>query len=623
MNITIDSEFKKFAPIYILWVLETYTDEENRLTYEQIKEKLEESGFVLERKAIARNVQDLCHIGYKIHGAYPEYDEEGNKVKSKRGVWLEKHFSDENLQMLIDSVLFSKYIAPEDAKTLIGHIRDMGSATFQRKNKGIAKVSSVYHAHHVDFFKELGVIQQAIIQERKLTISYGSYTPKNGDFVFEGKNKTVHPYHLAFVKGNYYLIGLSEETGEIEHFRVDRIRQAKMEKGAQKPIQDTSMKGVSLGEYVDSHPYFETGKPTTVTFKVQSDKIGHVVDAFGESFRVYGSDRKTTTLAVKCNENDAYYWALQFGSCVEVIEPQSLRDRLRFAVEEMAMRYLGRDGDRYGEALKNMENNGNLDLTGVKLVGFTKHQSLTKIKVLRLSDNKISDISFVKNYAPFLCVVSLFNNPIADLSPLSACDKVHTLHLKNLAITDLSALTQMKGLRCLELENCEDVDCSAVYQMPNLDCLRIHGIAKNLDVKKLQEMRPSLDVREHIVRERADRIQCICSQFPLNVLKESLGYNILLSGDEKDAIAAVEEVFHRLPIEEREVAELVFKEHLGEAAISERLKISVEEIGRLQSSYMKKFKHKSYQRGLEKFVTVKDPRSTNAMEKLKEMIEKL
>ena len=46
------------------------------------------------------------------------------------------------------------------------------------------------------------------------------------------------------------------------------------------------------------------------------------------------------------------------------------------------------------------------------------------------------------------------------------------------------------------------------------------------------------------------------------------------------------------------------------------LAISVDEIERRSTSYKKKFKLKGYNRGLEQFVTVKNPNSTNAMEKL-------
>ena len=75
----------------------------------------------------------------------------------------------------------------------------------------------------------------------------------------------------------------------------------------------------------------------------------------------------------------------------------------------------------------------------------------------------------------------------------------------------------------------------------------------------------------------------------------------------------------RLPRDEHDVAELVFKEGLGEAEISDILGISVDEIARRREAYKKKFKMKAYNRGLEQFVAVKNPKSTNALEHLWDM----
>jgi hypothetical protein len=95
----------------------------------------------------------------------------------------------------------------------------------------------------------------------------------------------------------------------------------------------------------------------------------------------------------------------------------------------------------------------------------------------------------------------------------------------------------------------------------------------------------------------------------------------VLVGDEEEARLAVEKLLLRLPPDEYEVAKLVFKDGLGEAEISDVLAISVDEISRRREAYKKKFKMKAYNRGLEKFVAVKNPKSTNALEHLWDMAE--
>lgn len=613
MDLRVDGCYKKFAPLYILQILERYTDEKHTITYEEICEKLEKDGFPMERKAISRHAEALKDIGFKIHGV-GERDENDKKIKTKRGIWLEKDFSDENLQMLIDSVLYSKYISQVEAEQLIKKIRGMGSATFQQKNKGIAKLSSVYHAREAGFFKQLNVIQQAIAQEQKVKFVYGKYQALNGKIEITERENTVSPYQLVFSNGKYYLIGYLHEKEQIWHFRVDRIFKAKLLNEARKSVYDTELKGISIGDYLLTHPNLFTGKASSVVLKVNSDQIGHVIDTFGENFTVRKNDKLTTTIELRCNQDDAYYWALQFSNIVEVLEPQELRERLRAAVEELTLRYMSSESDRYAEALRGSENNGDLDLSGIKLGNRTKHHKLF-VKSLTLSDNEIDNIEFVRNYDG-LCHVKLLNNPITNLSPLTACERAHTVTLKNLKIRDLSALVGMKSLKYLYLEKCEEVDGSAIYQMDKLESLRIEGSVKNLDLDELKKRNPNLRVSIQEVRERMDFVKCACSEYPLNVLREALGYNHVLVGDKEEATIAVDRLLLRLSPDEYEVADLVFRENLGEAEVSDILAISVDEIARRRESYKKKFKMKAYNRGLEKFLAIKNPKSTNALEHL-------
>ncbi len=44
-------------------------------------------------------------------------------------------------------------------------------------------------------------------------------------------------------------------------------------------------------------------------------------------------------LRVNCNENAMRYWALQYGPVVEILEPESLRNRLIEDMHGMIKRY--------------------------------------------------------------------------------------------------------------------------------------------------------------------------------------------------------------------------------------------------------------------------------------------
>ena len=292
---------KGFAPIVILQVLAEKASKEQPITCKDIVEILQDE-FPIERKSVERIVKQLKYVGFPINGVNEisdEYDEiEKNYRISRNGLYLEREFSDENLQLLIDSVLYSKYISTSEAEELIKKIRSMGGERFQAKNKGIAKLGSVYHAREANFFKELNVIQQAIASEKQVSFVYGKYQVLDGKIEIVERINTVSPYHLVFSNGNYYLIGYLHEKEEIWHHRVDKIFKAKMKNEPMKPIKDTELKSSSIGEYLLAHPNLFTGKASTVVFKVQADQIGYVIDTFGDNINKVTSDKFSMTVSV-------------------------------------------------------------------------------------------------------------------------------------------------------------------------------------------------------------------------------------------------------------------------------------------------------------------------------------
>lgn len=653
MKLEVISCPKGFAPIVILQTLAENASKEKPITCKEIVEILQDE-FTIERKSVERIVKQLKYAGVPINGVNEvsdEYDEPERCFRiSRSGIYLERDFSDENLQLLIDSVLYSKYISKAEAEELMRKIRDMGSATFQKKNKGIAKLSSVYHARETRFFKELNVIQQAIAQEKKLSFSYGTYKENNGKFVIEERDNKVSPYHLVFSNGKYYLIGYREEKNQIWHYRVDKIYKAKIESGDRKPITDTALKGVSIGDYVLQHPFLFTGDAKRIVMKVNSDQIGHVVDTFGENFQRISYDKLTVTIAVNCAEDDAYYWALQFSGIVEVLEPQSLRARLRAAAEELTMRYSGKAGDRYEKALRHYEHGGTLELYDIPLKGKTKHQKLKNVRNLRLADNGISDVSFISNYLHSLRAVCIYNNPVQDLSVLKD-SKVYWLELDNLDVQDYGFLKEMPALKTLSLKlsggedysalgelskleslrfscpnanlsflkglslhylelNVGETDYSPLYEMVGLKRLTIpFEIKEKLDEARLLKNNPELCISTDEGRRNAQKHNMALygdNAYPRKVLHTAFGHTKVHIGKKDEIIEAVEKIFDSFPEKEKQVARLYFSELKTKEEIAKELSLSVAVVQELVYEVAKKLRSDYYNAPLRKFVEEHD-----------------
>lgn len=106
-----------------------------------------------------------------------------------------------------------------------------------------------------------------------------------------------------------------------------------------KEIKDFSQ-GYSLPRHMAEHIYMFGGPSVRVKMLAPENMMNELIDWFGKDFRV----RKTKTdgqieVVVKVNENSMFFWALQYGPYVEVLEPKGLRNRLCEAIKDMGKKY--------------------------------------------------------------------------------------------------------------------------------------------------------------------------------------------------------------------------------------------------------------------------------------------
>lgn len=114
---------KKVLIINILDILRRYSDENHRLSQKDIANILKsEYNTEADRKAIRRNIINLIECGYNI-----EYSETIRMVTNSKTkeleesyIWsdfyLERDFTDGELRLLIDSLLFSKHVPYRQCK---------------------------------------------------------------------------------------------------------------------------------------------------------------------------------------------------------------------------------------------------------------------------------------------------------------------------------------------------------------------------------------------------------------------------------------------------------------------------------------------------------------------------
>ena len=120
---------KKLLILNILDILRRCSDADHRLSQKDILDILQsEYDMTADRKAIKRNLMNLIDCGYQL-----EYSESIRRSKTGEEEvlltdwYLERDFTDAELRLLIDSLLFSKHIPYSQCKALIGKIEGLSS----------------------------------------------------------------------------------------------------------------------------------------------------------------------------------------------------------------------------------------------------------------------------------------------------------------------------------------------------------------------------------------------------------------------------------------------------------------------------------------------------------------
>jgi len=338
---------KKMLTLNILEILKKYTDEDHKLSQEDIIEHLEKDyGMKADRKAVKRNLMNLIESGYDIECVEKERMNHGQKEMVCTEWYFNHDFTDSELRLLIDDLLFSKYIPRSQCKELIEKLEGLSSKYFRSKVKHIQTLPKTT-LNNKELFRTIEVLNEAITEQKQVEFFYEYYDiserkmkPRQNE---EGIDRRyiINPYQIVMTNGRYYLMGTYDTFDNISHYRLDRISQIKLRGIHAKPRNEIKDLGKSfdLSQYMAEHIYMFSDDSIRVKFRAARNIVTDIVDWFGVDVVFSNVTDAEVDVAVKVNQDAVFYWLMQYGPFVEVLEPLALRERVKTAVEEMAKKY--------------------------------------------------------------------------------------------------------------------------------------------------------------------------------------------------------------------------------------------------------------------------------------------
>ena len=343
---------KKTLILNILDILRRYTDEDHRLSQKEIAEILRtEYGMAAERKTIRRHLLNLVDCGYEI-----EYSESVRMVPNhKTGVpeesylwsdfYLVRDFTDAELRLLIDSLLFSKHIPYSQCRELVEKLEGLSNVYFRSHVKHIRTMPDTAPQNR-QLFYTIELLDEAISKGRKVSFHYLTYGldkqrhPRSGE---DGRPKeyTVSPYQMAAANGRYYLICCTDPHDNVSHYRLDRITDIRISDEPARPAKTVQglEHGIDLPMHMAEHIYMFAGPSETVSFRMKKYLINDVIDWFGMDIVFSDESEDEVTARVRVNLQAMRRWAVQYGPHVRVLSPESLADAVKLDIENAAAEY--------------------------------------------------------------------------------------------------------------------------------------------------------------------------------------------------------------------------------------------------------------------------------------------
>ena len=339
---------RKKLSFAILDILRRYTDEDHRLSQKDIIDILKtEYDMTADRKSVKRNITSLMEMGYEINFSealrmFPNKDGVLEESYILSDFWLEREFTDGELRLLIDSLLFSKHIPYSQCKGLVDKLRGLSNQYFKSRVRFISTLPETAPKNK-ELFYTIEILDEAIAKGKQVAFTYNSYGTDKKLHPRRDQEYIVNPYQMAATNGRYYLIGNYDKYNNLANYRVDRITNIRLLDTPTKPkeqLEDGKM--FSLPTHMAEHLYMFSGKSVPVTFRMKKSILNDVIDWFGTEISFSDETEDEVTARVTVNKRAMCYWARQYCGTVKLLSPSDLvetvKSDLQWAVEQYSKR---------------------------------------------------------------------------------------------------------------------------------------------------------------------------------------------------------------------------------------------------------------------------------------------
>ena len=333
---------KKIIILYILQILRKYTDDSHTMTQQEIVDRLRsEYGIEVNRSTVKRNLFDLIEAGYDIQYTEVTRTQLNRKTGEKEDntiytdLYYEHDFTEAELHMIIDGLLFSRSVPYRQRKTLIDKLGKLSSSYFNQRMNHVHCMSSD-SPQNPELFHTIEMLDEAITDGKQIRITYnyfGTDMKLHPTLNADGsvKRQTLNPYQMVASEDRYYLICNNDHYSTVSNYRIDRITDIELLETSVKPKSQVEglEDGLNLQDYVYQNLNMFSGRAEQVEFMIPKSAVSLIIDFFGKHVSFYEQEDGSVSCRLQVSLEAMKRWAVEHANMVRVTSPQSLVEEVR------------------------------------------------------------------------------------------------------------------------------------------------------------------------------------------------------------------------------------------------------------------------------------------------------
>ena len=311
--------------LYLLRILEQYTDEEHPLTTKQLIDKLQdEYGISAHRTTLSKDIAALQEFGVDIVTVH--------STQSKYFIGSRK-FELPELKLLIDAVESSRFITAKKSESLIRKIHTLTSqgqvSKLRRNNYVVDRIKP----DNEQIYYIVDTINDAINEGKQISFQYYDYSGlKKKVLKNKGEIYKLSPYKLIWSGDYYYVIGYSEKKGKVINFRVDRIA------AAPTILSENAIpvpKDFDLENFTKEVFFMFSGDEVEVDLQCDNSLMKTMIERFGENVKTLAYDMTSFRLITEVSVSPTFFgWVFGFDGKVKILGPKNVKEQYYKMISE-------------------------------------------------------------------------------------------------------------------------------------------------------------------------------------------------------------------------------------------------------------------------------------------------